>query len=106
MAHLCDELWDDRLDLSRQFKDNLWFDIAGGIVDEHHPPGLHSEMPVSQAPRVFRKIGVERIMFGTDAPGHGDLDVLDRASQVLALPLEESEKEAILSGNAKQFLGL
>jgi uncharacterized protein len=106
MAHLCDELWDDRLDLSRKFKNNLWFDIAGGLVDDHHPPGLHSEMRVSQAPRVFRKIGVERIMFGTDAPGHGDLDVADRAAQILALPISDGEKEAILSANAKQFLGL
>jgi predicted TIM-barrel fold metal-dependent hydrolase len=106
MAHLTDQMWDDRLELSRQFRDNLWFDVAGGLVDKLHPPALHREMPVAQAPRVFRKVGIDRILFGTDAPGRGDLDILERAGQIVALPLQDGEKEMILSGNAKRFLGL
>jgi uncharacterized protein len=106
MAHFCDELWDDRLDMSRQFKDNLWFDMSGGLVDENHPPAGHRNMPVNQAVRVFRKVGVERMLFGSDGPGRGDVDILDAAAQIAALPFTEAEKEMILSGNAKRFLGL
>lgn len=106
MAHLCDSIWDDRIDMAREFKDNLWFDIAGGLVDDNHPPAMHRGMLISQAARVFRKIGVERVMFGTDAPGRGDVDILDRAAQVMALPLSDDEKQMILCGNARQFLGL
>jgi len=106
MAHLCDSIWDDRVDLARQFKTNLWFDTAGGLVDDNHPSALHRGMMTSQAPRVFRKIGVQRVLFGTDAPGRGDVDIRDRAAQIAALPLTDGEKEMILSDNARQFLGL
>ncbi|HTE86266.1 MAG TPA: amidohydrolase family protein, partial [Dehalococcoidia bacterium] len=106
MAHLCDSIWDDRIDLAREFKENLWFDTAGGLLDDNHPPAIHRGMMTSQAPRVFRKIGVERIMFGTDAPGRGDVDIRDRAAQITALSLSDDEKEMILSRNARQFLGL
>lgn len=107
MAHFCDEMWDDRVDLARQFKDNLWFDMSGGLVDERHPPGGHSNMPANQAVRVFRKVGVERMLFGSDGPGagHGH-DILDAAAQVAELPFTEEEKVMILSGNARRFLGL
>lgn len=107
MAHLCDEMWDDRLDMAREFSDNLWFDMSGGIVDAHHPAGGHSMMPVAQAPRVFRKVGVERIMFGSDGPGTGrGEDILEAAGEIMRLALTDVEKEQILSGNAKRFLGL
>ncbi|MEX2446660.1 MAG: amidohydrolase family protein [Dehalococcoidia bacterium] len=107
MAHLVDEMWDDRLEMAAEFKDNLWFDIAGGLVDERHPAGGHACMPAVQAARVFRKVGIERVLFGTDAPSGGaGRDILDCANQVIGLELTEAEKEQILSGNAKQFLGL
>ncbi len=107
MAHLCDDIWDDRLELSREFKDNLWFDMSGGIVDAHHPAGGHSMLTGDQAPRVFRKIGVERILFGSDGPGTGrGEDVLEAAGEVMRLALTDAEKEQILAGNAKRFLGL
>ena len=107
MAHFCDQMWDDRLDLSREFTDNLWFDISGGLVDEHHPPGSHSSMPAVQAARVFRKVGIERIMFGSDGPGGGaGEDIREMAAQVMALDLTDDEKELILAGNARAFLGL
>ena len=107
MAHLCDEMWDDRLDLSREFKDNLWFDMSGGLVDHHHPAGGHSMMPREQAPRVFRKVGIERIMFGSDGPGGGrGEDILEAAGEIMRLNLTDAEKELILAGNARRFLGL
>ena len=107
MAHFCDEMWDDRVDLSREFKDNLWFDISGGLVDAHHPSGGHSCLPANQAVRVFRKVGIERIMYGSDGPGVGaGEDIREMAAQVMALDLTDDEKEQILAGNARTFLGL
>jgi predicted TIM-barrel fold metal-dependent hydrolase len=106
MAHFCDIMWDDRVDLARQFKDNLWFDMSGGVVDEHHPSGGHSGLPAEQAVRVFRKVGTERIMFASDGPGRGDVDILQAAVQVVKAPFTEAEKVQILSGNAKRLLGL
>ena len=103
-AHLCDDSWDDQIDLSREFKDNLWFDMAGGFVDDHHPPSIHSTLPVIQGVRVFRKVGVERILYGSDAPPAPD--GMQGAYQVMTMAFTDDEKEAILSGNAKRFLGL
>ncbi len=103
MAHFCDIMWDDRVDMARQFKDNLWFDISGGLVDSTHPEGGHRAIPVEQATRVFRKVGIERLLYGSDAP---PLDPMSTVNQVVALPLTEEEKTQILSGNAKRLLGL
>ena len=104
MAHLCDEMWDDRLDLAAEFKDNLWFDMSGGLVDAHHPAGGHSMMPATQAPRVFRKVGVDRVMFGSDGPPVGDIFAL--ATQIMELDMTLEEREKILAKNARAFLGL
>ncbi len=104
MAHLCDEMWDDRIDLARQFSDNLWFDMSTGLVDDHHPAGGHASMPMSQAVRVFRKVGTDRIMYGSDGRPGGD--ALYGVRQVMALPFTDDEKEKILSKTAKQFFNL
>lgn len=115
MAHFVGDMWDDRLTLAEEFKDNLWFDIAGGLVDDNHATEGHTmsfssgsgHLQMSQATRVFRKVGVERVIFGTDAPHRGvGRDILECAKQVMALPMTDEEKEKILAGNAKQFLGL
>jgi uncharacterized protein len=105
VAHLPGELWDERLELGKLPAENLFFDISGGFVDERHPRVTHRELPIEQAERVLKKIGIERVMFGSDGPGRG-VDILDMASQVLRLDLTDAEAEAVLSGNAKQFFGL
>ena len=104
MAHFCDQMWDDRIDLARQFRDNLWFDTSGGLIDPRHPQALHRDMPANQAVRVFRKIGIERMLFGSDGPGTGGMDVRDAAAQLLALPFTEEEKRMLLAENAQRFL--
>jgi predicted TIM-barrel fold metal-dependent hydrolase len=105
MAHFCDELWDDRVELARQFTDNLWFDMSGGLVDESHPPEGHRAMPTTQAVRVFRKVGIERMLFGSDGPGGGHgVDIREAAGQIVALPFTDEEKEQILASNARRFL--
>ena len=46
-------------------------------------------------------------MFGSDGPGGGaGEDIREMAKQVMALDLSDDEKELILAGNARAFLGL
>jgi predicted TIM-barrel fold metal-dependent hydrolase len=104
IAHLGSELWDQRIELATQFKgDNLAFDTAGGLVDAQHPPYVHREMEASRAVEVFRKIGIERVMFGSDGFFS---DPMIQARQIVALDLTDAEKERILCANAKDYLGL
>lgn len=100
MAHLPGELWDERVELAAQFPD-LMFDTAGGLVDRLHPPYVHREMPAEHAVRVFRKIGIGRILFGSDG-FFGD--PIDQARQIVALDLTDDEKEQILSKNAAALI--
>ena len=101
LAHFCDDVWDDRLDLAHEFP-NLWFDISGGLVDEEHPESWRASLPAAQAVRVFRKVGVERLMWGSDTA----YDPMWSVRQILRLPFTEDEQEGLLSRNAKIFFGL
>ena len=106
MAHLGDDMWDDRIEMAREFGDNLRFDFSHGLVDEHHPEGGHHCMPTTQAVRVFRKVGVERIMYGSDGRPGSDGEDLYGARQIMALPFTDTEKEQLLRTNAMEFFGL
>lgn len=104
MAHFPGEYWDQRVALARDFpREHLVFDTAGGFVDGQHPPRNHRELLGYHAARLFREVGVERILFGSDGPG---IDPIDTARQVVGLDLSDAEKERILSKNARAFLGL
>jgi uncharacterized protein len=105
MAHLCDGRWDERVALAEEFTSNLWFDMSGGMVDATHPRGHHNQLPLDEAPRIFRRIGTHRILFGSDEPAAGR-DVLDYAWQILRMGLTDIEKEDILWRNAAALLGL
>ncbi len=106
MAHLGDDMWDDRVDMAREFGDNLKFDFSHGLVDDHHPAGGHHCMPTTQAVRVFRKVGVERIMYGSDGRPGSDGEDLYGARQILSLPFTDAEKDQILRTNAMEFFNL
>ena len=105
MAHFCDMQWDEKEEMARRFKDNLWFDMSGGWTDAHHPPHTHGCMPVEQVVRTFRRVGVERMLFGADAPGAG-MSILQAANQIVGQPFTEQEKRMILGENAKRFFAL
>ena len=60
-------------------------------------------MAEADVPRIFRKIGVERIIFGTDCMG---LDPQPQLEQILRTPLTDREKRAILADNAKRLLNI
>jgi hypothetical protein len=53
--------------------------------------------------RVVRKIGADRVMFGTDLPG---IPLQPQLEQILRLPFSEEEKRNILARNAKRILGI
>ena len=101
LAHFCDDAWDERLDLAREFG-QLRFDISGGLVDATHRGDFRSALPAVQAARVFRKVGIERLMWGSDTA----YDPMPSVHQILALDLTDDEKERILARNAKEFFGL
>jgi predicted TIM-barrel fold metal-dependent hydrolase len=81
------------------------FDVSGGLVDATHPRTAHREMFAEMAPRLFRKAGIERIMFGSDEPASG-LDLHECILQILKLDLTDDEKEQIFWRNAAGLLGL
>lgn len=53
--------------------------------------------------RMIRTFGANRVLFGTDSPWSSQTESLDF---LLSLPMEASEREAILSGNARKLLNL
>lgn len=59
-------------------------------------------MSPEHAAELIRKIGVDRVMWGTDYPMWGAAEELERFDK---LPLSEDEKEMILSKNALRVLG-
>jgi predicted TIM-barrel fold metal-dependent hydrolase len=104
MAHFCGEYWEQRVQLAEEFsRESLVFDTAGGLVDETHLAANHRQLSSGQAVSIFRKVGIDRILFGSDAPFN---DPMDSARQVVALDLTELEKEKILGGNARAYLGV
>lgn len=84
----------------------LWEEVARELVGK--PVYLdtsycHSRIPAPVASRLIRDHGVDRILFGSDAPwSRPRLEI----SMINHLDLTEPEKDAILDGNARRLLGL
>ena len=101
LAHLGAAWWDERIELANKFP-NVYFDTSQGFTApddiSFHP---HRGLAEVDTVRVMRKIGVDRIMFGTDFPG---IPFLPQLEQILRLPLTDEEKRMILSDNAKRIL--
>lgn len=101
LAHLGHAFWDERIELAKQFP-NVYFDTAQGFstpmsVAIHGYRGLSA----ADAPRVIRKIGIERVIFGSDAPR--SFDPVSAAEEILTLDLTDDEKKMILAENAKRI---
>lgn len=103
LAHLGSTWWDERVALAQKYP-NIYFDTSQGFSAPDRLP-LHPRRGLSEedAIRVMRKIGIERIMFGTDSPGIAPKPQLE---QILRLPLSDKEKRMILSENAQRILNI
>jgi len=101
LAHLGSAWWDERVELAHKYP-NVYFDTSQGFsAADRVPHSPHRGLAEEDVVRVFRKIGVERIMFGTDFPA---LPPQPQLEQLLRIPLTDEEKRMILSENAKRIL--
>ena len=73
------------------------------LDDGHYRPGDLPLLDEAAFLRMVRRFGPDRILFGTDSPWDDQGAALVR---LRALPLEKSELDAILGGNARKLLEL
>jgi predicted TIM-barrel fold metal-dependent hydrolase len=103
MAHFPSAFWDERVELARRYA-NLFFDISGGFnADGLEVRDGQRALPLEDAARVLRRVGVDRFVFGSDGPRFLFQPALE---QVLALELTDGDKQAILAENAKRIYRL
>ncbi len=101
LAHLGSAWWDERVELALKYP-NVYFDISQGFAAPDRMRS-HRGLPEEDAVRIMRKIGIERIMFGTDGPA---APIEPQREQFFRLPLEDEEKRMILAENAKRILNI
>jgi len=100
MAHFPSAFWDERIELAEAFP-NLMFDISGGFQGEGFSArDGRKAITEADAPRILRKVGIERFMFGTDGP---HVMIQPCLEQFLRLDLTDGEKQLILAANAHRI---
>ncbi len=103
LAHLGSAWWDERVELAQKYP-NVYFDISQGFcAPDHAPHAPHRGLAEEDAVRIMRKIGIERIMFGTDGPS---VLIEPQMQSFLRLPLNDEEKRMLLAENAKRILNI
>ncbi len=101
MAHLGSAWWDVRVELAQKYP-NLYFDFSQGFAaPDHIPHAPHRALAEEDAIRIMRKIGIGRIMFGTDGPA---VPIEPQMEAFLRMPLTDDERRMILAENAKRIL--
>ena len=104
IAHLGNNFYDESVQMAARYP-NIFFDTSAVIPGDGNGEPLIKENALSnsEAVELIRKIGVERVMFGSDYPWfHPRWDL----KRFLKLDFSETEKEALLGSNAKRILGL
>jgi predicted TIM-barrel fold metal-dependent hydrolase len=98
LAHMGQGFWDESVELAKKYS-NLYFDTSAVVSGVEHMQVLSD----TDAADLIRKLGVERVMFGSDYPWFNPAADLKR---FLRLPLTPAEKEKILGENAQRILGI
>ena len=75
---------------------NVWIDTAHYL--------LYAYQTIMA--KMVRLAGAKHVVFGTDCPLQGDMQMRFAQEVVLALDIPKAQKEAILRGNAKKILNL
>ena len=103
MAHAASAFWDERVPIAERFP-QVYFDLAGGFQGPgHHARDGHRACPIDDAPRFLRALGIERVLWASDAPGH---EAGPQLRSFMSIPLSDEERERILAKNAREFIGL
>ncbi|MBW2284622.1 MAG: amidohydrolase [Deltaproteobacteria bacterium] len=104
IAHLGKNFFDESVKMAEKYA-NVFFDTSTAIPGDKigRPLDGHSPLSNEEAVDLIRRIGIDRVMFGTDYPWYHPLWDLKR---FLELDFIDAEKEALLGGNAKRILGL
>ena len=98
MAHMPSAYWDQRLAIARRFPQVL-FDTAGGFDESSYSArDGRRAVALEDAARIIRTIGVERVLFGSDAPG---ADQRPQVLQLLRSGLSSQELDQVLAANAR-----
>ena len=58
---------------------------------------------MDDAPRFLRALGIERVLWASDAPGD---EAGPQLRNFMRIPLRDEERERILARNAREFIGL
>jgi predicted TIM-barrel fold metal-dependent hydrolase len=99
VAHMGGATWGQCLELARSYP-NAYFDCCE-IIEWCGAPNAPTD---AQLARLFRDIGADRVMMGSDFPWY-DLD--RQVERVMELPvLSREEKEGVVGANAERILGL
>jgi hypothetical protein len=98
VAHLGHGFWDESVALAKKYP-NVYFDTSAVICGVEKLEIL----PDEDAAELIRKLGVERVVFGSDYPWFSPTASLEA---LMKLPLEPAEKEKILGENARAILGV
>lgn len=77
--------------------------VLSPLDDDFYSPEYLKMLSTEQFIRLAHTFGTDRILFGTDSPWSSQSDSI---AWIRELPLDQTEKEAILGGNARRLLGL
>jgi predicted TIM-barrel fold metal-dependent hydrolase len=104
IAHLGKDFFDETVQVA-QMHANVFFDTSAVIPGDEagQPMQDISSLSDQEAVSLIRKIGIDRVMFGSDYPWFNPLWDLKR---FLKLDFTNAEKKALLVDNAKRILGL
>ncbi len=98
LAHLGKGYFEESIELARKYA-NVFFDISGCFFSGESP----TAEPIQKIGEVIKKIGLHRILYGSDWPW---LDPLQDLAIIQKMDFNNEEKAMILGLNAKRIYAL